>query len=212
MKIFALAALVGAATAFTDERQPDVEHPDTGLTVDLVNSTKLVGLIGWSSILPPTVDPEIPVDPTCKDKPEGCDPGDPDAEPPVDPEDPDVTVRNDYVCAYRIRLLQPFQIISQDRYVLFVGHNCPEEIIDTFSFNFRFPALGGSALTTTNATQGADDGDAAVVASNDLVRKQAGVTGVDNDEAGILFPEAWNQDGTAEFTYAYLYGPGTWLL
>ena len=253
MKIFSLAAIVGAAAAFTDERQPDVQHPDEGLTVDLVNSTKLVGLIGWNLIVPPVVDPILPDPVTCKDEPEGCDKADDgtggdgsggdgtggdgtggdgtggdgtggdgtggdgsggdgsggDGSGDGD-EDPDAENLNEYACAYRIKLLQPFQIISDDRFLLYVGHNCPEEIVDTFSFNFRLGGLAGTELTLHEATQAADEDDAAVVQTDALVRKQAGVT-VDDDESAILFPLSFNQDGNGDISYAYTYTPGTWL-
>lgn len=213
MKIYALSTLAASALAFQHENTGDVEHPE-GTPLDLDASTKLVGIIGWAKIIDDIIDNRLPSDPSCVDS-DTC--GDLS---PSDPEDPDSPplgrdnfplTRDYYLCAYRWELWQPF--VVSERYALFVGHNCPEEIVESFSFDLSLSGYGADAPIDADrdhrgAIVRAEDGSI-TVSFDGLLRKTAASSDANND-AGLWLSSAYDSE-TLAWSYGYSYAPGTWL-
>ena len=206
MKFYAFSALATAVLADTHPNTGDVDHPaDTPLDLDA--STKLVGIIGWGQFINNIIDNQVPKQPSCEDS-ASC------GEDPLDESHPDYpnypTDRDNYICAYRWSLFQPFSVST--RYALFVGHNCPAEIVESFSFELSLTGYGADSVLQADRDHEdsiSADGDDITVSFSGLLPKLSAGSDPLND-GGLYLSASYDAD-TLAWSYLYTYAPGTWL-
>ena len=105
---------------------------------------------------------------------------------------------------------QPYSF--NERLALFVGHNCPTEIVESFSFDLSLAGYGAAGAIQADADH-ADailfEGDDVSVSFPNILRKTKASADVDND-AGLFLSEDFDAE-TLQWSYSFSYADGTWL-